>query len=74
MPSAPFTMRICQHQWGREDRKVFGICEYSKKYGRPGAEVDKEIDERLNIKNEEEKVCKRAPKNEGGFMSMIKKK
>ena len=76
MPSAPFTMNL-PAPMGKEDRKVFeSLREYSaKKYGRPGAEVDKEIDERLNIKNEEEKSVKEAPKNEGGgFMSMIGEK
>ena len=76
MPSAPFTMNL-PAPMGKEDRKVFeSLREYSaKKYGRPGAEVDKEIDERLNIKNEGEKPVKEAPKNEaGGFMSMIDEK
>ena len=76
MPSAPFTMNL-PAPMGKEDRNVFeSLREYSaKKYGRPGAEVDKEIDERLNIKNEEEKSVKEAPKNEGGgFMSMIGEK
>ena len=76
MPSAPFTMNL-PAPMGKEDRKVFeSLREYSaKKYGRPGAEVDKEIDERLNIKNEGEKPVKEAPKNEGGgFMSMIGEK
>ena len=76
MPSAPFTMNL-PAPMGKEDRKVFeSLREYSaKKYGRPGAEVDKEIDERLNIKNEGEKPVKEVPKNEGGgFMSMIGEK
>lgn len=76
MPSAPFTMNL-PAPMGKEDRNVFeSLREYSaKKYGRPGTEVDKEIDERLNIKNEEEKPVKEAPKNEGsGFMSMIGEK
>jgi hypothetical protein cdiviTM7_01505 len=73
MPSAPFTMNL-PAPMGKEDRKVFeSLREYSaKKYGRPGAEVDKEIDERLNIKNEADKPAKEAPSGEGGgFMSMI---
>ncbi len=73
MPSAPFTMNL-PAPMGKEDRKVFeSLREYSaKKYGRPGAEVDKEIDERLNIKNEADKPAKEAPSDEGGgFMSMI---
>ena len=73
MPSAPFTMNL-PAPMGKEDRKVFELLrEYSaKKYGRPGAEVDKEIDERLNIKNEADKPAKEAPSGEGGgFMSMI---
>ena len=73
MPSAPFTMNL-PAPMGKEDRKVFeSLREYSaKKYGRPGAEVDKEIDERLNIKNEADKPAKEAPSSEGGgFMSMI---
>mgnify|MGYP002740310705 CR=1 FL=1 len=73
MPSAPFTMNL-PAPMGKEDRKVFeSLREYSaKKYGRPGAEVDKEIDERLNIKNEADKPAKKAPSGEGGgFMSMI---
>ena len=73
IPSAPFTMNL-PAPMGKEDRKVFeSLREYSaKKYGRPGAEVDKEIDERLNIKNEADKPAKEAPSGEGGgFMSMI---
>ena len=73
MPSAPFTMNL-PAPMGKEDRKVFeSLREYSaKKYGRPGAEVDKEIDERLNIKNEADKSAKETPSGEGGgFMSMI---
>lgn len=73
MPSAPFTMNL-PAPMGKEDRKVFeSLREYSaKKYGRPGAEVDKEIDERLNIKNEADKPAKETPSGEGGgFMSMI---
>ena len=73
MPSAPFTMNL-PAPMGKEDRKVFeSLREYSaKKYGRPGAEVDKEIDERLNIKNEADKPAKEASSGEGGgFMSMI---
>ena len=73
MPSAPFTMNL-PAPMGKEDRKVFeSLREYSaKKYGRPGAEVDKEIDERLNIKNEADRPAKEAPSGEGGgFMSMI---
>lgn len=73
MPSAPFTMNL-PAPMGKEDRKVFeSLREYSaKKYGRPGAEVDKEIDERLNIKNEADKPAKEAPSGEGGgFMSTI---
>lgn len=73
MPSAPFTMNL-PAPMGKEDRKVFeSLREYSaKKYGRPGAEVDKEIGERLNIKNEADKSAKETPSGEGGgFMSMI---
>lgn len=73
MPSAPFTMNL-PAPMGKEDRKVFeSLREYSaKKYGRPGAEVDKEIDERLNIKSEAAKPAKEASSGEGGgFMSMI---
>ena len=74
MPSAPFTMNL-PAPMGKEDRKVFeSLREYSaKKYGRPGAEVDKEIDERLNIKNEEEKSVKEAPKNEGGRCQQLRR-
>ena len=73
MPSAPFTMNL-PAPMGKEDRKVFeSLREYSaKKYGRLGAEVDKEIDERLNIKSEAAKPAKEASSGEGGgFMSMI---
>ena len=77
MPSAPFTMNL-PAPMGKEDRRVFeSLREYSaKKYGRPGAEVDKEIDERLNINNEEEKTSTSTPSaGEGGsFMSMIGEK
>ena len=50
MPSSPFTMELLA-PIGKEDRNVFeSLREYSaKKYGRPGAEVDKEIDQRLSV-------------------------
>ena len=77
MPSAPFTMSL-PAPMGKEDRRVFeSLREYSaKKYGRPGAEVDKEIDERLNINNEEKKTSTSTPSagEGGGFMSMIGEK
>lgn len=82
MPSSPFTMNL-PAPMGKEDRKVFeSLREYSaKKYGRPGAEVDKEIDERLNISeeknsdNEKTKAPTQAPDMKGGgFMSKISEK
>ena len=82
MPSSPFTMNL-PAPMGKEDRKVFeSLREYSaKKYGRPGAEVDKEIDERLNISeeknsdNEKTKASTQAPDMKGGgFMSKISEK
>lgn len=55
MPSSPFTMKLLA-PIGKEDRKVFeSLREYSaKKYGRPGAEVDKEIDQRLSVNEGED--------------------
>lgn len=82
MPSSPFTMNL-PAPMGKEDRKVFeSLREYSaKKYGRPGAEVDREIDERLNISeeknsdNEKTKAPTQAPDMKGGgFMSKISEK
>ena len=55
MPSSPFTMELLA-PIGKEDRNVFeSLREYSaKKYGRPGAEVDKEIDQRLSVNEGED--------------------
>lgn len=55
MPSAPFTMSL-PAPMGEENRSIFeSLREYSaKKYGRPGAEVDKEIDDRLNFNENNE--------------------
>lgn len=72
MPSAPFTMNL-PPPMGKEDRQVFeSLREYSaKKYGRPGAEVDKEIDDRLNVSNEEEAALPDEKNNSGGILSMV---
>ena len=50
MPSAPFTMRLLPPR-GKEDRNIFAaLKDYSaKEYGRPGEEVEKEIEDRLRI-------------------------
>ena len=55
MPSAPFTMRLLPPR-GKEDRNVFAaLKDYSaKKYGRPGEEVEKEIEDRLRVSEAEE--------------------
>ena len=57
MPSAPFTMSL-PGPMGKEDRRIFeSLREYSaKKYGRPGAEVDREINERLSIDGEKDEA------------------
>ena len=57
MPSAPFTMSL-PGPMGKEDRRIFeSLREYSaKKYGRPGAEVDREINERLSIDGEKDEI------------------
>jgi len=50
MPTAPFTMRLLPPM-GEENRDVFeSLKNYSAtKYGRPRAEVDREINERLGV-------------------------
>ena len=55
MPSAPFTMRLLPPR-GKEDRNIFAaLKDYSaKKYGRPGEEVEKEIEDRLRISDGDE--------------------
>lgn len=70
MPSAPFTMNL-PAPMGKEDRNVFeSLKEYSaKKYGRPGAEVDKEIDDRLNVTEEEKLTVDDGGSLEGGILS-----
>ena len=55
MPSAPFTMKLLPPR-GKEDRNIFAaLKDYSaKKYGRPGEEVEKEIEDRLRISEGDE--------------------
>ena len=57
MPSAPFTMKLLPPR-GKEDRNIFAaLKDYSaKKYGRPGEEVEKEIEDRLRISDGEDAV------------------
>ena len=73
MPSAPFTMEL-PAPMGKEDRKIFeSLREYSsKKYGRPGLEVEKEINDRLNVSGEGDTIPS-SPSGEmgGDFLSRI---